>query len=260
MHQSVFSMCSFYRTNHAEVMVGDTWSRPKFFNFLQLGARSVSPAAAMLFVSFLHVEVQCTAQAQLLTAASTRLCEICADRSSGNPPTPFTQLPVHTMSHSFELRRRESVHCNVFEIVEEKFKTVRLMWEETKLVNERRLFKSSRQNKCYNSGRLIEQETDSSSATAFSLSCGWSAEMANENFPTIFISHLLISVYMQDHSFFLRNIIAEDVCAAVPEHQLLLLGFVTERDLTHHCRCLQHPPMSLHLIWPPRRMIQNLKS
>lgn len=25
------------------------------------------------------------------------------------------------------------------------------------------------------------------------------------------------------------------VCAAVPEHQLLLLRFVTERDLTHRC-------------------------
>lgn len=161
MHLRVVCMQSCDSTNRPAVVMGDeTWSRQKSFNFLQ-PAWSVTAAAPTLFVSFssfkFNAQFKCS---QMLTGAAVNFCEICADLLSGSSLTPCQwQLPC---SRSFELRKAESVHGNVFEIKGE-LKTGGAKWEETKRVNERRWFTSSRQTNCNNnnnSGRLIELQTD----------------------------------------------------------------------------------------------------
>lgn len=126
---------------------------------------------------------------QMLTGA--RLCFWNMFRSLvGQPPLhPTTTL----CSSCSELWKRESVHRNnVFEMMEAKAKDRETIWEETKCVNERRWFISSTQTNCYNSSAwLTELETDKSQDLAFGCGCGWSAEIANENFPTVFVSLVL---------------------------------------------------------------------
>lgn len=64
-----------------------------------------------------------------------------------HPPTPNPLTLWRTMSHSFELRKRDSLHWNVFEIMEDKLKTVRIIREETKVCERKEMIRIFQTNK-----------------------------------------------------------------------------------------------------------------
>lgn len=243
----------------------------------------------MLFVSFqlslrlssMHSSsaLRCWQVLQCVSVKNVQISHLAA------PPLPH---PVATSSctlcsHSFELGERESLHRNLFEIMEENLKTERsnnmrgdnvCEWREVihilqtdKLVQQQ-----------WQADRAGDRQKPRQSFWLLWLKCWkgkwklcYSLIFFICQFPSaLFISSvqspfalparlavppqktlisLQLSVNMQDHPFFSSKKFHSSgwLCAAAAEHQLLPLRSVTEIDLTHRCCCC-HPLVSCHLI------------
>lgn len=238
----------------------------KIFHLSVAWNAAAASVALTLYVSLrFPLSMHCSASAEADRCSTVFLWNMLSD----SLPTPTTLL----CSSCFGLRKRESLHRNnVLEMMEAEAKDGETIWEETKCVNERRWFTSSAQTNCYNSSAwLTELETDKSQDLAFGYGCGWSAEKANENFPTVFVSLVLIlpltlfyfftavtfCLFLSDVSLVppQRSLVSQLVirhlwmrkdlslflvftaeglsCAAVSERQLLLLRSVAEINSTH---------------------------